>query len=458
MVATGRLLYHNFRLLHRVSCWIRDRFTATGLLILSCIVAAGIFGIDTRASLAYQIFSITFSLILISFLSSLFFRARLKCKRDLPEYGTVFLPLKYRVTIENFDNKPHTDLLYTDILESKFPSYKAFRSTYDPADKNRNWFDRKIGYPKLMSMLQRNRGASISWSAVDEIPAKDEKEFTIECIPTRRGYLRFTHSRIARPDPFGLFLSLKNQKNPEKLLILPKTYRVPHINLMGHRKYQQGGLNQASLVGDSQEFMSLRDYQPGDPLRSIHWRSYAKRGEPVVKEYKDEFFVRHGLVLDTFITGQTSNQFEEAVSLAASFSLSIEDQDSLLDLLFIGNEAHHFTTGRGFGKSSNLLEILACVTPSPDPDFHNLTNLIEKSLSEFSVLILILLDWDEQRQEMVKRFFSINIPVVVFVVKETATRLDPGTLCDHPERLIPLVTDNIQDTLDSINWSELNGQ
>ncbi len=433
MAATGRLLYHNFRILHRISRWTRDRFSATGLLILSCIIAAGIFGIDTRASLAYQIFSISFSLLLISFLSSLLFRARLTCKRHLPEYGTVFLPVRYSVTIENSDNKRHIDLLYTDILESKFPSFKEFRTALDPADKNRNWFDRKIGYPKLMSMLQRNRGASISWSAVDEIPAQDEKEFTIEFIPTRRGYLRFTHSRVARPDPFGLFLSFKSQKNPEKLLILPKTYRVPHVNLMGHRKYQQGGLNQASLVGDSQEFMSLRDYQPGDPLRSIHWRSYAKRGDPIVKEFKDEFFVRHGLVLDTFI----------------------EDQDSLLDLLFIGNETHHFTTGRGFGKSSNLLEVLACVNPSPDPDFQNLTKLIEKNLSEFSGLILILLDWDEKRQEMVKRFTSIKVPVIVFVVGESPVNLDPGPLSDHPERFIPLVTDDIQDTLDTINWARI---
>ncbi len=453
MAATGRLLYHNFHILHRLSRWTRDRFSATGLLILSCIIAAGIFGIDTRASLAYQIFSISFSLLLISFLSSLLFRARLTCKRHLPEYGTVFLPVRYSVTIENSDNKRHIDLLYTDILESKFPSFKEFKTAHDPADKNRNWFDRKIGYPKLMSMLQRNRGASISWSAVDEIPAQDEKGFTIEFIPTRRGYLRFTHSRVARPDPFGLFLSFKSQKNPEKLLILPKTYRVPHVNLMGHRKYQQGDLNQASLVGDSQEFMSLRDYQPGDPLRSIHWRSYAKRGDPIVKEFKDEFFVRHGLVLDTFIEDHTPSQFEEAVSLAASFSLSIEDQDSLLDLLFIGNETHHFTTGRGFGKSSNLLEILACVTPSPEPDFHNLTNLIEKNLSEFSGLILILLDWDEKRQEMVKRFTSIKVPVIVFVIMESPVNLDPGPLSNHPERFIPLITDNIQDALDSINWA-----
>jgi hypothetical protein len=93
------------------------------------------------------------------------------------------------------------------------------------------------------------------------------------------------------------------------------------------------------------------------------------------------------------------------------------------------------------------------VNPSPDPDFQNLTKLIEKNLSEFSGLILILLDWDEKRQEMVKRFTSIKVPVIVFVIMESPVNLDPGPLSNHPERFIPLITDNIQDALDSINWA-----
>ena len=44
---------------------------------------------------------------------------------------------------------------------------------------------------------------------------------------------------------------------------------------------------------------SLRDYRPGDPLQRVHWKSFARTGRPVVKEYQDEFFERHALVLDT---------------------------------------------------------------------------------------------------------------------------------------------------------------
>jgi len=86
------------------------------------------------------------------------------------------------------------------------------------------------------------------------------------------------------------------------------------------------GVALASNVGQSEEFVSLRDYRRGDPLRHIHWRSWAKAGKPVVKEFEDEFFVRHALVLDTFIDDPHSELFEEAVSVAASFASTVLTQ------------------------------------------------------------------------------------------------------------------------------------
>ena len=88
-------------------------------------------------------------------------------------------------------------------------------------------------------------------------------------------------------------------------------------------------------MGDSEEFVALRDYRPGDPLKRIHWRTWARIGRPVVREYQDEFFVRHALVFDTFLSAPTP-AFEEAVSVAASFACTVGTQESLLDLLFVG--------------------------------------------------------------------------------------------------------------------------
>src|SRR5207253_2587362 len=82
------------------------------------------------------------------------------------------------------------------------------------------------------------------------------------------------------------------------------------------------------------------------PLRRGHWKSWARVGRPVVKEYLDEFFVRHALILDTFTGDLGDPIFEEAVSVAASVAISMQTQESLLDLMFVGPEAYCFTAGR----------------------------------------------------------------------------------------------------------------
>jgi uncharacterized protein (DUF58 family) len=457
MPGPGRLLYLNFRFLHRLSQWVRRRFSPAGLLIIGGIIASGIFGIDTRQSLAFQVFAITSSLLMLSIVSSLVFRGNFHFQRRLPEYGTVTLPLRYKLIVANRDPAQHRDLVLMDELASEFPDYETFKKAEDPLDKQRNWVDRKIGYPRLVSLIRTGRGGVLPMIDVDLIPGRDETEIDLEFVPLRRGYLHFAGTSISRPDPFGLFRAIKHSDNPARLLILPKTYQVPQITLSGNRKYQPGGINQASAVGDSQEFLSLRDYQPGDPMRSIHWRSYAKRGEPVVKEFRDEYFVRQGLILDTFIESHSSAKFEEAVSLAASFAMSIEDQDSLLDLMFVGTTSYRFTTGRSFGKAANMLEILACVNPCHDHKLDALADLTLRHLNELSGLVVILLGWDQKRQDMIARFISFNLPVLVFVITDAAdaTELALGPMMSAPQRLIPLPAGAVQAGLDRINWNTI---
>jgi uncharacterized protein (DUF58 family) len=417
------------------------------------MLAAGIFGVDIRQSMAFQLFAITASLLFASVLASLSFRGQFRIRRLLPQFGTVNQPLTYQVQIENLGKNKQSDLLFIDDLEGRLPDYHEFSNSRDPQDRNRNRFDRIIGYPRLMGLIRNKRGGSIQPLVVESIAADDNSELNIELLPLRRGYIHFSIARIARPDPFGLVRAMKKFKQKNKLLILPKTYRTPKIELKGLRKYQQGGMNQASSVGDSQEFMSLRDYRPGDPLRSIHWRSYAKTGSPVVKEFHDEFFVRQGLILDTFQEDKSNDVFEEAVSVAASFCLSLPGQDALLDLIFVGDRPYRFTSGRGLGQTENMLEILACTRPCDDSSFSKLHDLIPAYSSETSGMICVLLDWDEKRQRLVEAIIQAGIPVVVFVLTDANNALDlePGPLKLYPERFINLSCGQVQTALDQAN-------
>ena len=159
--------------------------------------------------------------------------------------------------------------------------------------------------------------------------------------------------------PLGLVRGLARIAATGRVIALPKRYRLPALALPGRRRFQQGGVTLATSVGDSEEFIGLREYRPGDPLQRVHWKSYARTGAPIVKEFQDEFFERHALVLDTSTERSADAAFEEAVAVAASFVYAIDTRECLLDLLFVGGEVRTYTGGRGQMKLEHMLEVLA---------------------------------------------------------------------------------------------------
>jgi uncharacterized protein (DUF58 family) len=260
--------------------------------------------------------------------------------------------------------------------------------------------------------------------------------------------LRFTGAALARTDPLGLFRSCVTVPASQTVLILPKRYLLPPIALPGSMKYQEGGVALAANVGRSDEFVSLRDYRRGDPLRHIHWRSWAKAGRPIVKEFEDEFFVRHALVLDTFTAEPHSEILEEAVSVAASFACTVLTQESLLDLLFVGAESYCFTAGRGLGHVDRMLEILAGVRACRDKPFPTLEHLVLSHISAVSGCVCVLLAWDAARREFVKKLQTLGVPVLVLVVAAPGrAELDPGPLRDEPHRFQVLELGRIEQDL-----------
>ena len=80
-------------------------------------------------------------------------------------------------------------------------------------------------------------------------------------------------------------------------LVYPRFYSMESFQLPLGRRYQPGGIPLASHTGDSLEFMGTREYRPGDPIKHIHWRSWARVGKPVVMEFQEEFFSRIGIIL-----------------------------------------------------------------------------------------------------------------------------------------------------------------
>ena len=264
----------------------------------------------------------------------------------MPRFGTAGQPLHYQVQVKNLTAKPQAGLtLLEDLADPRppFEEWLAFQLAESRRIRPFRMTQRRRQNPFRLATVQGGGDAAAAGErrggrcALELVPVA-ARHFAFDRRDAWRGRTRWDCS--ARSAEVAA---------PQTVLILPKRYPLPPIALPGQMKYQEGGVALAANVGRSEEFVALRDYRHGDPMRHIHWRSWAKTGKPIVKEFEDEFFVRHALVLDTFTDEPHSEILEEAVSVAASFACTVLTQESLLDLLFVGNRSYCFTAGRGLG-------------------------------------------------------------------------------------------------------------
>lgn len=411
-----RMLYWFYRFASGTRYRVRRRLTGAGWMVVIGIIAAILMGSDTENTVVYQAFPILLFLMLSAAACGWFFRARFSATRLLPRFGTVGRPFYYRVMVKNLTSHAEADLTLLEDLPDPRPSFREWKAV--------QLADEKRIRPFRFSPRRSNpyQVANVKAAAVPTVPRNSEVEVRVEIEPLRRGVLRFTGVTLARPDPFGLFRGFSKVALPQTAVILPRRYSLPAIALPGSMKYQEGGVAMAANIGRSDEFMALRDYRRGDPYRHIHWRSWAKTGKPIVKEFEDEFFVRHALVLDTFTDDPRSEAFEEAVSVAASFACTLIAQESLLDLLFVGPQAYCFTAGRGLAHSDQMLEILASVRACPDEPFDRLEHLVAEHVAAVSGCICVLLAWDGPRRKLVEELRGVGVPVMVLLVVEPGTK------------------------------------
>jgi len=419
-----RLSYGVYRRSSALRYRFERRFTRAGVLVFAGTLLAAGLGADLEQAVAYQLFSFLFALLVVSTVCSMFFRGRFGVSRSLPRFGSVGDQLVYTVRIENRTARKQSGLTLLEKLADVRMSFSEFAAV-TKARTNRSFRRAKF---------RTRKRALIKSAAIP--PALPGAAATVEValVPLRRGPLRFTGASIARTDPFGLVRAFVEIRAPDTIIVLPRRYPLPPIALPGTLKYQQGGVAFASSVGQSEEFVSLREYRRGDPMRHIHWKSWARTGKPIIKEFQDEFFVRHALILDTFGHDQQRELFEEAVSVAASFACTIQTQESLLDLMFVGPQAFCITAGRGLAHTEQMLEVLAAVEMCADKSFTALETLVLQHISGVSGCLCIFIAWDEPRQNLVQMLRAFGLPVLVLlIVREGGgDSLDRGPLNAEP--------------------------
>jgi uncharacterized protein (DUF58 family) len=246
----------------------------------------------------------------------------------------------------------------------------------------------------------------------------------------RRGVYTLSGFRVESGFPFGLLLATRLFAEERPLVVYPRFDPLARLRLESGRRYQPGGVALASVVGDAFEYLGNREYREGDSIRDIDWRATARLQRPIVREYREEYFLRAAVVLDTHVPrGAPAEQraaFERAVSLAAAASDFMARQEYIVDLFAAGPVLYHLTAGRSLAYLDQILDILACVEENPAEPFEVLEPEILESLARITTVICVFLDWSETRRAFAERLRAQGAGVKVVVVRDGPCALDPS--------------------------------
>jgi uncharacterized protein (DUF58 family) len=419
-----------------ITRWARRRFTTLGFCLLIGL-ALTLGTANPEQTMGMGTFFLLFAALGTALVVAPFFRLRCVAERQAPRLATAGEPFTLRVAVRNRGQRREIGLDYAeDLREVRLVGHDV---------ANRWRLGLRAGHIPGLSL----RAARCPPVAVPPLAPGATAEVLVTITAWRRGPLTLAGGLFMRTDVLGIFRAFGRTREPQTVLILPTRYPLPALDLPGRAREQQAGTALANGIGESEEFVALRDYRRGDPLKRVHWRSAARTGRLVVKEYQDEHLMRHGLVLDTCCAPGDEARFEEAVAVAASFACTVPNQESLLDLLLVGTTAVHLTAGRGMGGTQPMLEVLATVRPSRTSRTDELEALIAQHRAALSSCVLVLLAWDAPRRALVRRLRVLRLPLTVLLIVPpgAGTPAEAGDPGEQPDRMIVLTSGKIAEGL-----------
>ncbi|MDF1662097.1 MAG: DUF58 domain-containing protein [Planctomycetota bacterium] len=382
-----------------------EKMTPLGFSILS------LFSITTILSMAPHLAEMHWFAVVLFFILIIPAFApvpRVTTRRELSTRSKAGSTLDYQVQVKNNSRWRHIyDLV---IHEVELPA------TLTPA------------YPKDMRESEEHNldgGHDIAAARVIEVLAPGE-ELAVPLaihLPTR-GFYRLDRLRAETIFPFGIWRRGKFHKDVvDDILVLPNFTPLEHLDLPISMRHQPGGMALTSNLGESPEFLGIRDYREGDNPRDIDWRSWARTGKPAVKEYHEEYFCRVALVLDTQLQKghpEKDNQFEAAVSIAAAVADQLAKQETVIDIFAAGPSLYRLQAGRNLAFVENILEVLACLEGTEEYPFQLIIPELMDEISQIASVVFVLLDWDEHRARFVQTVTDLGAAVKVILIRDQA--------------------------------------
>lgn len=190
------------------------------------------------------------------------------------------------------------------------------------------------GNPASGTITVRNIGKGVSLAARIDVPVgaglvdlaiptlrPGASEIAELEIPTHsRGIINVGPVTAVRSDPLRLLRREARWEGRHTLYVHPVTVALPHSSTGFLRDLEGNASNQ--IVDSDISFHAIREYSPGDSQRHVHWKSTAKTGRLMVRQYEE---TRRSKILLALAMNEaeyaSAEEFELAVSVASSIAV-----------------------------------------------------------------------------------------------------------------------------------------
>ncbi|KAB8293675.1 DUF58 domain-containing protein [Bifidobacterium apri] len=158
------------------------------------------------------------------------------------------------------------------------------------------------------------------------LAAGQSKQTTVQFTAINRAVLPVGPLSIRKGDPFGLIRRERKLADHINVFIHPQTVMLSTISAGIPRDLE--GQPSGEIVDDDLDFYGLREYEPGDDIRNVHWLSSAKTGALMIRQYEATRRTDTALTISVNPNDyQDAQEFELAVSIHASIGVQCLQQD-----------------------------------------------------------------------------------------------------------------------------------
>lgn len=184
-------------------------------------------------------------------------------------------------------------------------------------------------------------------------------------VALRRGVFQGGEVMLTTGSPFAMARSRKSKDVPGDITVVPSWVELRSFPILEPASYPFERLHERARMGAGEEYLGVRDYRPGDPPRAVHWRSSARAGHLIVREYQEEAASRVAIVIAGADTGTAPDSaMERLISGVASVARYAISTGHPVDLCSTGPEGVNQV---GDIDRTSVLDWLAGVAPVDVP-------------------------------------------------------------------------------------------